>query len=198
MPIEPRIWHDDPPSSSYPACLAVKAAELQGRSVGERYLRRVREAVMLEQRNVARRSVLLELAEGLAAANTDDDNTARGIDLEAFCQTIDDRQALAAFRADLLDAKYREIGRFPTLIVRGGDARAVIIVGYRPYNVLLDALSQVVGAKFPLLRPVPTLTEYTAFWRSVTGNLTERELAEVCGTSAQRQAVTPVTAVDQR
>ena len=66
MPINDRIWFDDPPTSSYPACLAVKAAELQSQGAGERYLRRVREAVMLEGRNVTKRDVLLMLAVDLA------------------------------------------------------------------------------------------------------------------------------------
>ena len=30
MPVDPRLWLDAPPASSYPACLAVKAAAEQG------------------------------------------------------------------------------------------------------------------------------------------------------------------------
>jgi putative protein-disulfide isomerase len=30
MPVDPRVWLDAPPRSSYPACLAVKAAAEQG------------------------------------------------------------------------------------------------------------------------------------------------------------------------
>lgn len=185
MPIEPRIWHDDPPASSYPACLAVKAAELQGRDVGEQYLRRVREAVMLEQRNVGRRSVLLDLAEELSKEAGGANAANFGFDLAAFRAVLDSGEALSAFRSDLLDAKYREIGRFPTLIVRGRSARGVIIVGYRPYAVLLAAVRQLTeGAELPSGRPAPSAAEYRAFWRSVTGRLTDRELAEACGTPA--------------
>ncbi|MDX6642843.1 MAG: putative protein-disulfide isomerase, partial [Solirubrobacteraceae bacterium] len=33
MPVDPRLWLTDPPHSSYPACLAVKAASEQGDAV---------------------------------------------------------------------------------------------------------------------------------------------------------------------
>ena len=38
MPVDPRLWLDAPPKSSYPACLAVKAAAEQG--LDGPYLRR--------------------------------------------------------------------------------------------------------------------------------------------------------------
>src|SRR5512143_835188 len=59
MPIDERIWFEDPPASSHPACIAVKAAELQSSEAAELYLRRLREAVMLDRRNIARREILL-------------------------------------------------------------------------------------------------------------------------------------------
>jgi hypothetical protein len=46
MPVDPRIWADGAPRSSYPACIAVKAAAEQGREAEERYLRVLREGFM--------------------------------------------------------------------------------------------------------------------------------------------------------
>ena len=34
MPVDPRIWESDPPRSSYPACIAFRAAAEQGRGGG--------------------------------------------------------------------------------------------------------------------------------------------------------------------
>ncbi|MFP4437871.1 MAG: DsbA family protein [Chloroflexaceae bacterium] len=65
MPVAAGIWNVDPPASSYPACIAVKAAEQQEQTIGAMYLRRLHEAVMLEQRNIVRSEVLLALAEKL-------------------------------------------------------------------------------------------------------------------------------------
>lgn len=49
MPTDPRIWTENPLTSTYPACQAVKAASEQGWEAGYRYLRRVREGIMFER-----------------------------------------------------------------------------------------------------------------------------------------------------
>lgn len=60
----------------------------------------------------------------------------------------------------------------------------MIIVGFRPYAVLLDALRHVAGAELAPGGPVPTAAGYRHFWREVTGRLTDREIAEACGIGA--------------
>lgn len=181
MPIEPGIWHEAPPASSYPACLAVKAAELQGRELAERYLRRAREAVMLERRNIALRSVLLELAEELTAHSSKPEAEGGALNVAAFRGALESGVALAALREDLRDTKYRDIGRFPTLIIRGRETSGVVLVGFRPYDVLAEAVRQVAGAEPSASSCTPTATQYRTFWQGVTSRLTEREMMEVCG-----------------
>jgi putative protein-disulfide isomerase len=50
MPVDPRLWLASPPRSSYPACMAVKAAAEQGAE--EPYLRRLREGLLCERRRL--------------------------------------------------------------------------------------------------------------------------------------------------
>ena len=90
MPIDEMIWIQDPPASSYPACVAVKAAGLQGAAVEEVYLRRLREGVMLERRNIARREVLVELFAEVSVGG--------GGDGGRFRRDIVGDEALEAFR----------------------------------------------------------------------------------------------------
>jgi predicted DsbA family dithiol-disulfide isomerase len=135
--IDERIWVDDPPGSSYPACLAVKAAQLQGQVAGVEYLGRARQAVMRERRNIARTGVLLELAEELAAAGT------VPFDAELFRADLDSDAVREAFREDLRETRYREVGRFPTLILHANRGRGILLAGYRPYEVLRSALLHV-------------------------------------------------------
>ena len=62
MPTDPRIWHGTPPTSSYPACLAVKAAQEQGAEPAARLLRRVREGLTCFRRKLDHLEAFAELA----------------------------------------------------------------------------------------------------------------------------------------
>jgi predicted DsbA family dithiol-disulfide isomerase len=133
--VDDRIWMEDPPASSYPACLAVKAAELQSAEAADLYLRRLRAAVMTQRRNIARREVLLELADEVAAAAPD------RLDADRLRRDLDGPAAREALREDIKEARYRGIGRFPTLTLCLPGGTGIVLVGYRPYEALLSALA---------------------------------------------------------
>src|SRR5690606_17166903 len=61
MPINNMVWINDPPDSSYPACIAVKCASLQSPDAAEAYLRKTREAVMVDGKNISKQNVLLDI-----------------------------------------------------------------------------------------------------------------------------------------
>jgi predicted DsbA family dithiol-disulfide isomerase len=135
--LDDRIWAEDPPASSYPACIAVKAAELQSAAAADLYLGRLRVAVMAQRRNIARPEVLLEVADETAAA-------APGrLDAERLRHDLAGAAARDALRNDIKEARYRGIGRFPTLTLRAANGTGVMIVGYRPYEVLCAALARI-------------------------------------------------------
>jgi predicted DsbA family dithiol-disulfide isomerase len=69
MPADPRMWLDGPPKSSYPACLAVKAAAEQG--LDGPYLRRLREAFALDGRRADTSDALVALARDVPGMNVD-------------------------------------------------------------------------------------------------------------------------------
>lgn len=129
VPIDESLWFADPPESSFPACTAVKAAELQSCELGEAYLRRLREGVMLNRRNIARPSVLLEIAEETAQQFA-------AFDVDRFAVDRDSTQARAAFADDVRQARYLGINRFPALAVRREGRPGLIAIGYRPYEAL--------------------------------------------------------------
>jgi predicted DsbA family dithiol-disulfide isomerase len=183
MPLDERIWQCDPPASSYPACIAVKAAERQGQAVAEVYLRRLREAAMMERRNIAHQDILLAVAE--QAAHDSAERTV--LDLDRFRTDLHAPETVDAFRQDLRDAAYYGIGRFPTLILRRLDGRGIVLVGYRPYEVLCAALEHLV----PGLRLSPQIPQedlavaYVTHWHRVTAC----ELSEVPGIAPTESAV---------
>jgi putative protein-disulfide isomerase len=172
MPFDERIWHEGPPTSSYPSCLAVKAADRQGPDAGEAYLRRLREAVMTDRRDIARGEVLLAIADELAA------DPPPGVAFEAgrFREDLIAPEAAAAFQEDLREIRYRDIRRFPTLAFRAGDGPGIALVGYRPYAIIRNVLAQL----GPELIPDRTATDavvYVARW----GRASVREVAEALG-----------------
>ena len=52
MPIDPLLWKESPISSTYPACIAVKAAGEQGIDAQVRFLRVVREGLLCFRRKL--------------------------------------------------------------------------------------------------------------------------------------------------
>jgi predicted DsbA family dithiol-disulfide isomerase len=93
MPCDPRIWTQNPLESTYPACQAVKAAEEQGWEAGYRYLRRLREGIMVERRK-------LDHADALIAAAGE-----AGIDRERFEVDLRSHAITEAFGADLEEVR---------------------------------------------------------------------------------------------
>jgi putative protein-disulfide isomerase len=165
MPIQHTVWMKDPPSSSYLACIAVKCAALQSSRAGEMYLRLLREALMIEGKNTAKRAVLTEKAEQLAAL-------VPGFSVELFREDMKNDKGLEAFRKDLNEVQRHHISRFPSLVIRNRSGQAVLFSGYRPYSVLTDALRQI--APLEKTNPVRNPEKYKALWPLAT----EREMAE--------------------
>lgn len=98
MPVDGRLWLDAPPKSSYPACLAVKAAAEQ--RLDGPYLRRVREALFVEGRRADNPDALVALASDVGGMNVDRfrvDLQSNAI-VEAFGSDLDTARAGAAPR----------------------------------------------------------------------------------------------------
>jgi putative protein-disulfide isomerase len=89
MPVDPRIWAIGAPRSSYPACIAVKAAFEQGADAGERYLRALREGFMCRRRKLDAPHALIEEARH------------SGLDGERFRIDLESNATLEAFAQDL-------------------------------------------------------------------------------------------------
>lgn len=164
MPFEQNIWMKDPPSSSYPACIAVKAAALQSLHFEDIYLRKLREAVMMRGENISKREVILSMAEKLAGHD-------RKFSFEKFQYDLQNDVVLEIFQKDLQEVKYHNINRFPSLVIKNWENRAIIISGYRPYSILIDAIKRLITLKEMKINAA----EYKDYWQF----LTDREIEEV-------------------
>src|SRR5215218_2692316 len=135
QPIDPQVWLTDPPSSSYPASKAAHIVRMLDPAAEERFLRRVREAVFLQARNIARRDVLVR-----CAAET-------GIDAAAFRVLFDADAGAPGLAADLRERQALGVRQFPTVLIstEAGQRPRALVVGARPWaeveSALLSALA---------------------------------------------------------
>jgi predicted DsbA family dithiol-disulfide isomerase len=88
MPTDPRLWLDSPPTSSYPACQAVKAAAEQ--RLDGPYLRVVREGLMVDRLKLDTADALIDAARRVP-----------GMDVDRFAIDLRSNAIVEAFGADL-------------------------------------------------------------------------------------------------
>ena len=168
MPMNTLLWMQDPPASSYPACIAVKSASLQSTAAGERYLRLLREALMLHGKNIAKENVLIEIANDLS------EQPQYNFDIIRFKADLKNDNGLEAFRKDLQEVQYHGIQRFPTLVFKSVSQPGIILTGYRPYSAVIEALKHVTPHLHKSNQHIQQ-SDYKNFWQS----LTSRELEEI-------------------
>lgn len=123
MPVDARIWLERPPRSSYPACLAVKAADEQG--LGGALLRRLRLALFCERRPCDGAEGLTELAREVPGLNLD----RFAVDLQSNAITEAFGNDLERVRTEWPEARGRASPPtrlpFPSFALRWGDGEAV-------------------------------------------------------------------------
>lgn len=170
MPMASDLWLTSPPSSSWPACAAVKAAQRQDPVKGERYLRRVREAGMFEGLDVSDAALLERLA---AEAE---------LDAARFGQDLESGAAGDALAEDLGLAAELGAVSTPSFFLEGPGGR-VALRGSRPFEDLVGALEEAHGGPVPGVNPW-SLTDRSAYLRALVdarGSITAAEAAEVVG-----------------
>jgi predicted DsbA family dithiol-disulfide isomerase len=168
MPLDPRLWLDGGPRSTYPACIAVKAAADQG--LADPVLRRLREAIVCRRRR-------LDHAEAIVAAVRD----VPGLDVARFEVDLASHGTLEAFGADLERARGigadGEHGERPVI-----EFGAHTVRGLRPYEEW-RAAALAAGAQ-PQGEPAPSVIEALGRF----GSLATPEVAAACDLPGPRAA----------
>lgn len=164
QPIDPSVWLRDPLSSSFPASIAAHTVRLLAPELEEAYLRRIREALFLEARNIARVDVLTACAAEVGVAEA------------RFAAAFERGSGLVPFEADLAALRDLPVRGFPTLIVAGAEgAQPRVMRGTQPYFRLERALHAVLG-ELPPERSTALDDVLAAY-----GSGTTPEFAEVLG-----------------
>jgi predicted DsbA family dithiol-disulfide isomerase len=174
MPVDPRGMLQDPPAATNPAGLAVKAVAEQG-DPGP-FLRRLREAIMVERRRADRGDALLDLArETRPAPRHDLLRVAFGSNAIVEALGADFERAVAASGGE---------GRvpLPTIHFASPDGEGHAVEGPQPYERYRDA-AVAAGARPADAAPPSVLDAVRRF-----GSMATPEVAAVCDLPAPRAA----------
>jgi putative protein-disulfide isomerase len=117
-------------NSTWPACIAAKAADLQGPHLGRRFLRALREAWCLDARAIHRVGVQTDVAREA------------GLEVDGFARALEDGTAKQAFESDRKECERLGVTGFPTFTIGTGETTARLN-GWQPWEVFEDALRQV-------------------------------------------------------
>lgn len=150
------LWFHDPVSSPFVASVAIKAAELQGRRAGTRFLRKLQEVLFLKNKNISTLDVLIECAEAV------------NLDVEEFISDIHSDCAAKAFQCDLKITSEMEVTEIPTLVFfnENIEEEGIKISGYYPYNIYEHILTEMLPMKPERTAP-PPLIEFLQYFKLV-------------------------------
>ncbi|WML50532.1 ClpXP adapter SpxH family protein [Neobacillus sp. PS3-34] len=156
MSCDGSLWFENPVSSPHIASIAIKAAELQGRRAGLRFLRKLQEVMFLDKQNISSFDVLKNCARSI------------GLDVEEFITDIHSDSAAKAFQCDLKITSEMDVKEIPTLVYfnENAEEEGIKIAGTYPYEVYVQILEEMLMEK-PLKAPHPPLESFLKYFRFV-------------------------------
>ncbi|WP_343694490.1 DsbA family protein [Flavobacterium sp.] len=162
MPIDGNVWLEDPLDSSYPSCIAMKAAQIQNKEKAILFMRILREKLYLEKKNIAKWENIAEAAK-LANLNIEKLKT----DYEGDAKKL--------FQDDLSLAKKLGVRGFPTFFFSDENNNQLTVYGSKPYSNYENALL----ALYPEAKKKPFLNENTLSIFQIYPTLTTKEYAVI-------------------
>lgn len=165
------VWYEDPISKPITASVAVKAAELQGKKAGLRFLRKLQEILFLEKQNITKKEILVSIAE------------MAGLDVEEFNKDLVSQATCKAFQCDLKITREMEVEESPTLVFFNNEKieeEGIKLSGIYPYEIYVQVLEEILQRK-PIAQPPPPLEEFLAYFKFVA----TKEIAVVYNLSCQ-------------
>jgi predicted DsbA family dithiol-disulfide isomerase len=144
--------------------IAVKAAELQGKRAGYKYLTKLQEYAMLSSKNVNSHTTLLEIAQEVQ------------LDMDEFASDFGSKEAARAFQCDLYITREMEVDEIPSIVFFNEciEDEGLKISGAYNFEVYEQILQELINEEL-VKNPLPTLDEL--FERF--GTLTTEEVAQI-------------------
>ncbi len=163
MPCDAKALLQSMPSS-YKMAVAIKAAELQGKGAGIRYLRKLREMIFLNFNNFDRMEILTECAKDAK------------LDLEEFERDMISKGPIKSLQCDRRIADEMDIPSMPTVVFFNDDAEkeGIKVAGSYPYGVYVQVLEEMMDEK-PIPQAPPDMETFLKTYHFVA----TKELAVV-------------------
>lgn len=140
QPIDPGVWLTDPLPSSFSPSIAVHAVRLIAPDREDAFLRRIRHAVFLEARNIARLDVLRRCAADV------------GVDPDEVARAFEAAEATRAFEADRASLREQDVRGFPTVLVSGPNG-TLRLRGTQVFETLEAAVTSTLDIERSTRRP---------------------------------------------
>jgi hypothetical protein len=121
-------------NSSFPLCIAFKAAQMANAEKADLFLYNLRAAVMAEARQAISVTELIAIADE------------SGIDIAAFLDPLNDNTAEKAFWKDVEEAISMKVEVFPTLVFEY-EGKKMPLKSFRDYNTMAAMIKAVSGGK---------------------------------------------------
>lgn len=121
MPIDGDIWLEDPLYSSYPPSIAFKAAQIQDGDKAIDFLRRVRELLFIEKKNITKWEHIVE-----AAIDAQ-------LDVNKLKDDYIEGSAEKLFQEDLAFGRQLGVRGFPSIFFIDHEGNQKFVYGSRPY-----------------------------------------------------------------
>ena len=129
MSIDGDIWFEDPIQSSYPPSIAFKAVQLQNPQKALQFLRRIREMVFLEKKNICKEDYLVQ-----AAQQCD-------INVDRFKKDYHAPSTKNLFLQERNEGRQLGVHGFPSMIFVSDRNGGILLSGRRRYETYVSALS---------------------------------------------------------
>lgn len=148
------LWVENTISSPFLASIAIKAAELQGRRAGSKFLRKLQEQFFLDRENVSDLAVLSRCAEEA------------GLDKGEFLNDIHSAGATNAFQCDLTITCEMDVDEAPTVVFFNEriEDEGIKIAGLYSYDIYVQILQEILEEIPEPLEP-PPLEEFMQYFK---------------------------------
>jgi predicted DsbA family dithiol-disulfide isomerase len=172
MPMVGDVWLKDPLPSSYPPSIAFKAAQMQDEDKAILFLRRLREMVFVEAKNITHPELIAEAAiwAGLDAKQLEADSKGK---------------AIALFEQDLLKARQMGVRGFPTVFLNDANGNRLTVYGVRGYEEFAGSVKRLAAEAIASPLSSDAMVYFKPF-----NSLTAKELSLFTGTTLEASTAT--------